>query len=110
MGSASITATRGSQRAVMQLHDSCNYRVKHKGHSGTFSMQKGVRQGCALSPYLYALFSCLICDTLAERTSPEWAAEAITLFVDDTHGMDNYLGPRFAICDDMHPTHVSGLS
>ena len=78
-------ATEELQRAVMQLHDSCRYRVKHKGHSGTFSMQKGVRQGCALSPYLYALFSCLIYDTLAERTNPEWAARAITLFADDTH-------------------------
>ncbi len=78
-------ATEELQRAVMQLHDSCQYRVKHKGHSGTFSMQKGVRQGCALSPYLYALFSCLIYDTLAERTNPEWAARAHTLFADDTH-------------------------
>ena len=71
--------------AVMHLHNACKYEVRHKGCKGKFAMQKGVRQGCTLSPCLYAIFSCLLYDILAERTCPQWAAKAVTLFVDDSH-------------------------
>ena len=71
--------------AVMHLHNACQYEVRHKGCTGKFAMQKGVRQGCTLSPCLYAIFSCLLYDVLAARTCPQWAAKAITLFADDSH-------------------------
>ena len=73
------------QQAVPALHAQCRYTVKHRGSSDSFSMQCGVRQGCTLSPYLFALLTCLIYDVVAERTSTAWAAAAMTLFADDTH-------------------------
>ena len=73
------------QQAVLALHAQCRYTVKHRGSSDSFSMQCGVRQGCTLSPYLFALLTCLIYDVVAERTSTAWAAAAMTLFADDTH-------------------------
>ena len=73
------------QQAVLQLHGHCRYRVRHKGNTDSFAMEVGVRQGCVLSPYLYALFSCLIYDEIAARTSHSWASASMTLFADDSH-------------------------
>ena len=78
-------ASNDLQQVVLALHEKCRCQVKHKGYEGTFAMKKGVRQGCALSPHLYALFSCLIFDVLAERTNQAWATAAMTLFADDSH-------------------------
>ena len=73
------------QHLIVTLHEQCVYTVTHKRQSGTFPMRKGVRQGCALSPLLFTLYTCHIYDVLVSRTSEAWAAQAATLFADDTH-------------------------
>ena len=73
------------QHLIVALHEQCVYTVTHKRQSGTFPMRKGVRQGCALSPLLFTLYTCHIYDVLVSRTSEAWAAQAATLFADDTH-------------------------
>ena len=73
------------QQAVLVLHEQCRYRVTHKGYSAEFDMERGVRQGCTLSPYLFALFTCHLYDEIAQRTNTAWAQAALTLFADDTH-------------------------
>ena len=48
-----------------------------------FAMQRGIRQGCALSLLNFAIFTGWIFDQLCARVSKEWATEFITLFADD---------------------------
>ncbi|CAE6945369.1 unnamed protein product [Symbiodinium sp. CCMP2592] len=70
-------ATEPLVQAILVLHEQC------------------VRQGCTLSPFLFALFTCLVYDTLAERTNAAWASYALTLFADDTWLREHkYVGPN----------------
>ncbi|CAE7439897.1 unnamed protein product [Symbiodinium sp. CCMP2592] len=71
--------------AVLAIHESCKYKVKHGNFRDSFDMQVGVRQGRALSPLLYALYTAWLYDRIAEATSPQWAAAFMTIFADDKH-------------------------
>ena len=73
------------RHAILAVHESCSYRVSHGPHSRTFAMARGVRQGCALSPLLYSIYSAWLYDQLVEGTSEEWASRLATLFADDSH-------------------------
>ena len=48
-------------------------------------MEKGVRQGCSVSPMLYSLFTAGLLSELSTRTSDTWIQRLVTCFADDTH-------------------------
>ena len=73
------------RHAILAVHESCSYRVSHGPHSRTFAMARGVRQGCALSPLLYSIYSAWLYDQLVDGTNEEWASKLATLFADDSH-------------------------
>ena len=68
---------------VIALHEGCNYTIEHGAHSGNFRLEQGVRQGCCLSPILFAIFTGWIYDLLVARTDEQWAKDFVTIFADD---------------------------
>ena len=58
------------QRVLLEIHCQCTYQLKHQTCTGSFAMQKGVRQGCSVSPMLYSLF-CFALRTHRHETASE---------------------------------------
>ncbi|CAE7035064.1 unnamed protein product [Symbiodinium sp. CCMP2592] len=71
--------------AILAIHESCRYSVAHGTYCDTFDLQVGVRQGCALSPLLYALYTAWLFERIASETSAHWAQHFLTIFADDKH-------------------------
>ena len=72
-------------QAIIAVHERCSYTIRHGKHTDSIPMRKGVRQGCTLSPSLYAIFTIWVYDRLSSITSAEWASACVTLFADDSH-------------------------
>ena len=70
---------------ILAWHDQCRYHIRHGGRESLIHMQKGVRQGCPLAPYLFLIFSTHILKQLADRNGIQRVLDCITLFADDTH-------------------------
>ena len=73
------------QRVLLEIHCQCSYELQHHNRRGLFSMEKGVRQGCSVSPMLYSLFTVWMMAELKHRVPPTWVEQCMTCFADDTH-------------------------
>ena len=70
--------------AILDVHEACCFEIRHNKYTGRLPMKKRVRQGCVLSPILFAIFTGHLYECFRDRTSPEWAARFVTLFAADT--------------------------
>ena len=73
------------QRILLEIHEACKYEIHHLQNTTQVPMGTGVRQGCAVSPLLYSLFTAWFLAELEVRTSPSWVKHLVTCFADDTH-------------------------
>ena len=78
-------AHAGLVNTIMAWHDQCQCHIRHGGRETQISMQKGVRQGCPLAPYLFSIFSTYLLQQLADSIGMERVLACVTLFADDTH-------------------------
>ena len=70
---------------ILQWHDSVHYHLRVHTHQDSVHCTTGVRQGCCLAPYLWALLSCSILTQIAERTDSKWVQFLLNAYADDVH-------------------------
>ncbi|CAE7565504.1 X-element\ORF2, partial [Symbiodinium microadriaticum] len=70
---------------ILQWHDSVHYHLRVHTHQDSVHCTTGVRQGCCLAPYLWALLSCSMLTQIAERTDSKWVQFLLNAYADDVH-------------------------
>ena len=72
-------------QTVMSWHMHANYHINHDGTVRTIQATQGVRQGCAVAPLLWLIFSHLVSEKLAEKVGYRETTDLLSLFADDYH-------------------------
>ena len=70
---------------VMCWHQHAHYHINHDGTDRVIHATQGVRQGCAVAPLLWLIFSHLISDTLAAKIGYQATVNLLSIFADDYH-------------------------
>ena len=70
---------------VMSWHMRANYHINHDGTDRIIHATQGVRQGCAVAPLLWLIFSHLVSDKLAEKIGYQATVDLLNIFADDYH-------------------------
>ena len=71
----------GILRAIQSLYDNNSHLIRIKGFCfPSLTCQSGVRQGCPLSPILFAV----VADLLLRRLAEEFPSATVRAFADDT--------------------------
>ena len=61
------------------------YVFRHRNLQGAINPRRGLRQGCAASPILWAAFTSLLCASIEAKTQPGWTRQHLCLYADDSH-------------------------
>ena len=70
---------------VMSWHHNANYHINHDGVDRVIKATQGVRQGCAVAPLLWLIFSHLVSEKLAEKIGYQATVDLLNIFADDYH-------------------------
>ena len=70
---------------VMSWHHNANYDINHDGTDRVIRATQGVRQGCAVAPLLWLIFSHLVSEKLAEKIGYQATVDLLNIFADDYH-------------------------
>ena len=66
-------------------HQHAHYHINHDGTDRVIHATQGVRQGCAVEPLLWLIFSHLISDALAAKIGYQATVDLLSIFADDYH-------------------------
>ena len=72
--------------AILHVYVQTVCIIDHGGRRKTAQMHRGIRQGCPLSPIIYACFTARFCRLLGAKLGQGWSGRHMTAFADDTHG------------------------
>ena len=70
---------------VMCWHHQAHYHINHDGTDRVVHATQGVRQGCAVAPLLWLIFSHLISEKLAAKIGYHATVNLLSIFADDYH-------------------------
>ena len=75
------------QNVVMAFYDQSVYVIKGRGShaSHRIALRHGVRQGCILSPALWAMFTAYVMRVMDARNGAGWTSRHCTMYADDMH-------------------------
>ena len=75
------------QNVIMAFYDQSVYVVKGRGShtSHRIALRRGVRQGCILSPALWAMFTAYVMHVMDARNGAGWTSRHCTMYADDMH-------------------------
>ena len=68
---------------IMQWMEEVEYIIPYQGAECRVASTRGVRQGCKISPLLWATFTGLFMHKLAELVNMSWVIEQLTAYADD---------------------------
>ena len=75
------------QNVIMAFYDQSVYVIKGRGShtSHRIALRRGARQGCILSPALWAMFTAYVMHVMDARNGAGWTSRHCTMYVDDMH-------------------------